>query len=62
MKRILERRRERLGVQRLRPWDLTVDPQGRQATAVRGAGPGGHKRDVSFPGTGTRVCLSEEEG
>jgi oligoendopeptidase F len=29
MKRILERRRERLGVSRLRPWDLEVDPNGR---------------------------------
>jgi len=29
MQRILERRRKRLGVKRLRPWDLNVDPQGR---------------------------------
>ncbi len=29
MKRILERRRVRLGVERLRPWDLEVDPHGR---------------------------------
>ena len=27
--RIYERRRQRLGVDRLRPWDLTVDPMGR---------------------------------
>jgi oligoendopeptidase F len=29
MKRILERRRQRLGVEKLRPWDLEVDPHGR---------------------------------
>jgi oligoendopeptidase F len=28
--RILERRRKHLGVSRLRPWDLAVDPQGRE--------------------------------
>src|SRR6266851_1665246 len=30
VQRLLERRRERLGLDRLRPWDLLVDPKGRQ--------------------------------
>ena len=36
-RRVLERRRERLGIDRLRPWDLQVDPAGREPVRAFGS-------------------------
>ncbi len=36
-RRVLERRRERLGLDRLRPWDLQVDPAGREPVRAFGS-------------------------